>query len=110
MRKCFWGIMAMLIGTIAIAACQSSKGNGETDALENALPDTLVVGTLYSPTSFFLFRGDTLGYEYDRIVSFAKSKHIATRFVIGSNLQSLIEQLDSGAIDIIAYEAPITHE
>ena len=102
--------MAMLIGTIAIAACQSSKGNGETDALKNALPDTLVVGTLYSPTSFFLFRGDTLGYEYDRIVSFAKSKHIATRFVIGSNLQSLIEQLDSGAIDIIAYEVPITHE
>ena len=100
----------MLIGTIAISACQGGKGDGNTDALHNGLPDTLVVGTLYSPTSFFLFRGDTMGYEYERIMSFAKSKHIATRFVIGSNLQSLIEQLDSGAIDIIAYEVPITHE
>ena len=110
MRKCLWAIVVMLIGTIAISACQGGKGDGNTDALHNGLPDTLVVGTLYSPTSFFLFRGDTMGYEYERIMSFAKSKHIATRFVIGSNLQSLIEQLDSGAIDIIAYEVPITHE
>ena len=31
------------------------------------LPDTLKVGTLYSPVSFFIYRGDSLGYDYDLV-------------------------------------------
>ncbi len=74
------------------------------------LPDTLKVGTLYSPTSFFLFRGDTLGYEYERITNFARNKKINTEFIIADNMLQMIELLDSGKIDIIAYEVPIINE
>ena len=77
---------------------------------EKELPDTLIVGTLYSPTSFFIYREDTLGYEYERICNFAKDKGIEVKFVVAHNMQSMIGMLDSGEIDLIAYEIPITAE
>ena len=107
MRKLLWLIAVTVIASIA--SC-SRLTHGDAMSHNSAIPDTLRVGTLYSPTSFFLFRGDTMGYEYDRICSFAQSKGVATEFIIASNLQSLITMLDSGAIDVIAYEVPITSE
>ena len=107
MRKLLWLIAVTAI--VSIASC-SRLTHGDAMSHNSAIPDTLRVGTLYSPTSFFLFRGDTMGYEYDRICSFAQSKGVATEFIIASNLQSLITMLDSGAIDVIAYEVPITSE
>ena len=74
------------------------------------MPDTLRVGTLYSPTTFFIYKGDTLGYEYERINNFAQDKNLKVKFIITNNLPHMIELLDSGKIDIIAYEVPIINE
>ena len=74
------------------------------------LPDTLKVGTLYSPMSFFIYKGDTLGYDYERINNFCKEKGITIDYIIAYNLPHMIELLDSGIIDIIAYEVPIINE
>lgn len=109
MRKTLWSLILATTALLCAVSCSNHSANRDS-ANDGALPDTLVVGTLYSPTSFFLFRGDTMGYDYDRICSFARAHHLHTKFVIGSNLQSLIEQLNSGAIDVIAYEVPITNE
>lgn len=86
-----------------------SNHSGKNHRVEG-LHDTLIVGTLYSPTSFFIYREDTLGYEYERICNFAKDKDIGIKFVVAHNMQSMIEMLDSGKIDLIAYEIPITAE
>lgn len=110
MHRPLWSTIVVLFSAFCIAIGSCNKASHGSDENIKSLPDTLVVGTLYSPTSFFLFRGDTLGYEYDRICNFAKSKHLHTKFVIGSNLQSLIDQLHNGKIDVIAYEVPITNE
>lgn len=88
----------------------SCASGDESNEKKSTLPDTLRVGTLYSPTSLFFFRGDTMGYEYERISSFAKDKNITLDFVIANNMESMLQMLDSGAIDIIAYEIPITAE
>ena len=74
------------------------------------LPDTLRVGTLYSPTSFFIMRGDTMGYDYDRICDFARSRGVGLKFVVAKNMSSLVEMLQQGVVDILAYEIPITAE
>lgn len=91
----------------AATACRSHKAGG--DSLQG-LPDTLRVGTLYSPTSLFIFRGDTMGYEYERICNFARDKHIVAEFVVARNMDAMLQMLDSGKIDLIAYEIPITAE
>lgn len=77
---------------------------------EHPLPDTLRVGTLYSPTSFFILKGDTLGYDYERISDFAADKGIALKMVVAGNMRELITMLKSGDIDVAAVEIPQTAE
>ena len=88
----------------------SCKNNINRNDITYSLPDTLKIGTIYSPTTFFIFRGDTLGYEYERILNFTHSNNITAEFIIYNNLSEMIEMLDSGKIDIIAYEVPIINE
>lgn len=85
---------------------QLATSCSSTNNDEHSLPSKLTVGTVYSPSGFFILRGDTLGYDYDRICSFAKDKRITLEFKVASNLDALIAMLDAGTIDIIATEVP----
>ena len=90
--------------------CQGCASSASTSDEGYRLPDTLRVGTLYSPTSFFIYRGDTLGYDYDRICDFAKDKKIALRFTVAHSMQSLLQLVKDNKVDVLAYEIPITAE
>lgn len=105
----FLNLITIAISFLFILSA-SCKKNINRDDIIYRLPDTLRIGTIYSPTTFFTFRGDTLGYEYERILNFAHSKNIHTEFIVFDNLANMIEVLDSGIIDIIAYEVPIIKE
>jgi len=60
------------------------------------------VGVIFNPTSFFIYRGVLMGFEYDLISIFAKRENLKLKLVIKENLSELIEELNSGNIDIIA--------
>ena len=108
------GIIAILLSAILWimpTGCGGSKtGHSDTDSLLLRLNDTIVVGTLYSPTSYFLYKGDLMGYHYDLANRFAKDKGVMVKFKVTRNMESLLCMLDSGDIDIIAYNVPITAE
>lgn len=95
-----------LLLTLMLTNCVS--GTYERDS--KPLPDTLIVGTLYSPTSFFILHDDTLGYDHDRICDFARSKGIALKWVVARNISELIELLQADSVQVLAYEVPITAE
>ena len=88
----------------------SSVGNENNSDSHCHIPDTLRVGTLYSPMSYFIYREEKMGYDYDLVSRFASDKGVVLDLHVGTSLNSLIEQLDSGDIDLIAYEVPITAE
>lgn len=97
--------------TVAIAAIASCGGKTATPAEEeHHLPDTLRVGTLYSPTSYFLYKGEEMGYEYELISNLAKDKGMKLDIKVAHTMNAMLEMLDSGLIDVIAYEIPITAE
>ncbi|MDE7389159.1 MAG: transglycosylase SLT domain-containing protein, partial [Muribaculaceae bacterium] len=72
--------------------------------------DTLRVGTLYSPSSFFIYRGDTLGYDYELACRFAADMGRPVSFTVGRSLVQLTDMALDGTIDLIAYEVPVTAE
>lgn len=88
----------------------SSVGTQNNSDSHCHIPDTLRVGTLYSPMSYFIYREEKMGYDYDLVSRFAADKGVVLDLYVGTSLNSLIEQLDSGDIDLIAYEVPITAE
>lgn len=102
----------LICSALLTHACKnkSESGDQSADSLSSRLHDTIVVGTLYSPTSYFLYKGDLMGYHYDLISKFAKDKGLAVEFKVTRNMASLIELLDSAKIDVIAYSIPVTAE
>ena len=88
-------------------ACGSSEKRTEPT---HQLPDTINVGTLYSPTGFFILKGDTMGYDYDRICDFARSRGIALRFKVARSMNDLLEMLKRRDVDVLACEIPVTAE
>lgn len=113
---CAYGVLLMLL-TGLFAACGSrghSSGNSSIPASTadtiHTLPDTLRVATLYSPTSFFIYREETMGYDYDLVSRLVADKGIAMQLEVAPSLSSAIAMLDSGKVDLIAYEVPVTGE
>ena len=85
-------------------------GGDDNESGQHRLPDTLNVGTLYSPTGFFILKGDTMGYDYDRICDFARSRGIALRFKVARSMPALLDMLKKKQVDVLACEIPVTAE
>ena len=92
---------------LAVGSCSTTDNKA---AESHVLPDTLNVGTLYSPTGFFILKGDTMGYDYDRICDFARSRGIALRFKVARSMPDLLEMLKKKRVDVLACEIPVTAE
>lgn len=86
------------------------RNSSISETAPGKLPDTLRVGTLYSPTSFFLYKGDSLGYDYELVKQLASDKRMKIDITTAPSMTRMLEMLDSGLIDIVAYEVPITSE
>lgn len=96
---------------LLLSACSGGdKTSSPREVDPCRMPDTLRVGTLYSPTSFFIYRGDSLGIDYDMVKSLAESLNKPMTLSVGRSLPQLLAMLDSGKIDVIAAPVPITAE
>lgn len=66
--------------------------------------------TLYSSTSYFQYKMQNMGYEYELINAFARSKGLKLHIKVAENITRLTEMLENGEGDIIAYPITITNE
>lgn len=113
MRDILVGIMAACLATCGVIGCgrpQQATGNVDSTSVARPLPDTLRVATLYSPTSYFIYKEEKMGYDYNLVTRLAADKGMAVDLIIAPNLASMIEMLDSGRVDLIAYEVPVIAE
>jgi len=63
---------------------------------------TLTVIAPYNATTYFIYRGEPLGYEYELLQSFAKDQGLALKMVVVADPKSLFTILNSGEGDIAA--------
>lgn len=106
-------VVALILSMAAATeGCSSSSSHEDTttDTTAHRLPDTLRVVTLYSPTSYFIYRGQPMGYDYDLVERLADDKGMVLKLEVATSLSSAVEMLDSGLVDLIAYDVPITAE
>jgi len=89
---------------------RGGASGGDDADVARALPDTLRVGTLYSPTSYFLYRDQEMGYDYTLVSQWASEKGMVVKLEVAPSMGRLVEMLDSGQIDLAAYEIPVTAE
>lgn len=64
--------------------------------------DTLIVLAPYNSTTYFLYRGEAMGYEYELLRDFAKDAGVELRVVLVQDRDSMFNMLRAGKGDIAA--------
>ncbi|MBI9037458.1 MAG: transporter substrate-binding domain-containing protein [Bacteroidales bacterium] len=91
------------------------KKRNQKDIVKTDLPqivkkDTLTAITQYNSTSYFIYKGKPMGYEYELLELFSKSIDVELHIILTDNLDTAISWLESGKGDIIAQALTITKE
>lgn len=108
--------LLLLLSLCLLISCQSGKRNSEssTEVRDSVdLPQIkkrgeLVVLTINSSTSYFNYRGEPMGYQYELATQFAASLGLKARFVLAKDEVSMVRMLNEGKGDLIAYNLGIT--
>lgn len=66
--------------------------------------------TSYSPISYFIYRGQPMGYEYELLNVFADRHDLEIEMVVARNLNEMMNMLNRGEGDLIAYTLTITRD
>ena len=64
--------------------------------------DTLRVIAAYNSTTYFIYRGAPMGYEYDLLKAFADEHDLALKVVVVQSRDSMFAMLRSGNADLVA--------
>jgi membrane-bound lytic murein transglycosylase F len=86
--------------TLPVTACE--EPDAERDLADIVAGDTLVVATRFNSTSYFLYRGHTMGYEYELLRNFAEAHGVQLRMVVARDFDEMVGLLRTGAADILA--------
>ena len=65
--------------------------------------------TLYSSTSYFQYKMQQMGYEYELIKDFARSEGLKLNIKVAESPAKLIEMLEAGEADVVAYPIQISN-
>ncbi len=108
-------IIAVIILTSLWAGCNGKRPNAQHSAQPNdyeviVARDTLRVITLSSSTSYFMYRGEYCGYEYELIKRFADDHGLKLEIILADNYTQMLQKLHDGEGDIVAYDIPVTME
>mgnify|MGYP001127570495 FL=1 len=72
--------------------------------------DTLRVLTLNTSNSYFIYRDQPMGYHYDMIRAFCNYHGLVPEIILAPGIASMVQMLQEGAGDVIAYHVPVTRE
>lgn len=87
-----------------------SRGAARIDLQEIIKRGKLIVLAENSSTSYFIYKGRKMGFEYELLQQFAESIGVELEVNVVKNLDSLILKLKKGEGDIIACNYTITKE
>lgn len=114
MKKKF-PILLIVLSIFLFAACGTKKDDRYSVISPNDLnqiikSDTLKVATMYGPTSYFLFRDELLGFDYEMAENLANYLHVNLELTIAKNEKEMTKWLIDGKVDIVAYNVIETKE
>ena len=69
----------------------------------------LTVLTLFSSVSYFIYKGEEMGYEYELIKNFAESQNLKLNIKVAENENRLLQMLEAGEGDVAVYNIPVTN-
>ncbi|MBL1215681.1 MAG: membrane-bound lytic murein transglycosylase MltF [Ignavibacteriae bacterium] len=113
----FTANLFLILSILILSSCQSDhpkskeqKPKVSRDLEEIKKEGVLRVSTTYSSTSYFLYRGEPMGFEYELLERFAEYLGVELEINIAQDIDSLIYNLNYSDIDLVAHGLTITSE
>lgn len=104
-------LLGVLALCIAIGCNTHQKDTTPKYDLEQIVDSgVLRVITLYGSTSYFQYRGQEMGFQYELASQFAESLGVKLEVVAANNIADLVKMLLRGEGDLIAFPLPYTNE
>lgn len=103
--------------TLLFAQCQFSKQESDDPTFPDVEPRSIAEikesGVLralvnYSGTSYFLYRGEPMGFEYELLERYADHLGVELELVVSNDIDSLLYDLNTGKADLVAHGFSIT--
>ncbi len=96
--------------SILLISCKSEKKEKLIDLPQIMERGELIAITSYSPLSYFVYRGEVMGYEYELLQLYGDYLDIPVRIKLARDFGEMMDMLDRGEGDIIAYSLTVTTE
>lgn len=104
-------ILAVLICTCVFFSCQQQVKESTSDDFQKIKEKgELTIITLNTSTSYFIYKEEPMGYDYDIAQDFCEHFDLKLNVKVAENGDKLLEMLANGEGDIIAYELPVLNE
>jgi membrane-bound lytic murein transglycosylase F len=104
-------IIATVLLIILINLLQScSQKDKEEENIETIQDNRLVAITGYNAYSYFIYKGQPMGFEYELVKKLAEHFNIALEVKVISSIGEMFKMLNSGEGDLIAFNLTITKD
>jgi membrane-bound lytic murein transglycosylase F len=70
----------------------------------------LIAITSYSPISYFIYRGQPMGYEYELLQILSRHLEIPIHIKVVRDIEAMFEKLNNGEGDLLAYNLTVTSD
>ena len=108
--KRFFNILLLFVLVLFFSCNQGVDAKNHRDLPQILESDTLVVATLYGPISYFNYKENEMGYEYEFVKQLCKELNVELKLYVAQNLNSMLEMLENSNVDLVAYRVPYTEE
>ena len=88
----------------------SSISKNNIDIPEIISRKKLVVLIDNSSTSYFIYKGAPMGYEYEMMQSFSKYLKVDLQIIVAKNMNEIFDVLQKGRVDIVAANLTVTED
>lgn len=105
------GLIAMLFVLFAFTSCTHNsteavpitKEENNFRTFEDIAESGLIKAAIsYSPTDYFIYKGEPMGFQYEMMNRLAKNLNVDLELVITQNQEEQLQLLKEGKVDIIA--------
>ena len=103
-----FGLLIILTGYVFIQPYHEHTSDAPADSFNAIINrDTLIAITDNSSSSYFLYKGQPMGYQYELLSSFARHIGVALNIITVTNIEESILRLKVGEADLIAMDLTI---
>lgn len=105
-----YSCLYILFSLLLVCSCNKKAEKDPYDFEQIKEKGELTIITLNTSTSYFIYKEEAMGYDFDLAQDFCEHHGLTLNVKVAENTTKLLEMLQRGEGDLVAYAVPIQNE